>query len=350
MDIKIVKILLASPLPPPIGGIASWTVEYMNQMSELGCTPILVNTSVTGKRIQNSAKVNFFDEFIRLRSIKKNIKNAICDSDINVIHYNASCFTFGLIRDYFVLRSFFRKVPVVYHCHCNLETNVNNWIARFFFLRIVERSNYVLTLNKKSFQFAKQYTDNIKIIPNFIERIYVDNVQVRSELKDIAFVGRVCAAKGIYELIEAAKNMKNINFHIIGPDDNHILDNISDTNIILHGPQSHDQVIELLKTMDAMILPSYTEGFPLVVMEGMACGLPIIATEVGSIPDMIEDKGGILIPMMDSNAIVEAVQHIHDSYTRQAMAAYNLNKVKNEYLSKCVLKKIMSIYEKLVLK
>lgn len=341
----MMKVLLVSPAPPPIGGITSWTVEYMNQMPGLGCKPILVNTSVTGKRIQNNAKVNFFDELARLRSIRKNIEIALQDSEIGVLHYNASCFTFGLVRDYLVLRPFFKKACVVYHCHCNLETNVNNWISRCFFSMIVKCSACVLTLNKNSFQFAQQYTENAGIVPNFINHLYVNNVKVRSKLKDIAFVGRVCAAKGIQELIEAAKTMKNVNFHIIGPDDSHMLDSLSEPNIILHGAQPHDRVIELLKTMDAMLLPSYTEGFPIAIMEGMACGLPTIATMVGSIPDMIEDKGGILIPVKDSNAIVEAVQQIQDVNTRQAMAEYNLNKVKNEYLSKCVLKNFLSIYE-----
>jgi hypothetical protein len=83
------KVLLVSPAPPPIGGITSWTVEYMLQMPSLGCTPILINTTVTGKRLENNKKVNFFDEFIRLRTIKKNIKQALHDQEIKVLHYNA---------------------------------------------------------------------------------------------------------------------------------------------------------------------------------------------------------------------------------------------------------------------
>ncbi len=338
------KVLLVSPAPPPIGGITSWTIEYMNQMPELGCVPTLVNTTVTGKRLENNAKVNFFDELFRLSSIRKNIKTALRDKEIKVLHYNASCFTFGLVRDYLVLRPFFKKVAVVYHCHCNLETNVNNKIARFLFSKITKRVRCILTLNKNSLSFVQKYTSYAKIVPNFIDRLYAENVQVRKTLKDIAFVGRVCIPKGIEELLEAAKETKDVNIHIIGPDDDHMLDHVSESNIIFHSGQPHERVIELLKTMDAVILPSYTEGFPLVVMEGMACGLPVIATDVGSIPDMIEDKGGVLIPVQDSGAIVDAIQSIRSSSVRQEMATYNLRKVKNEYLSKCVLQHLLDIY------
>ncbi len=338
------KVLLVSPAPPPIGGITAWTVEYMDQMPSLGCTPILVNTTVTGKRLENNAKVNFFDEFSRLRSIQKNIKEVLLDEEINVLHYNASCFTFGLVRDYLVLRHFFKKTAVVYHCHCNLETNVNNKIAKLFFAIIAKQVRCVLTLNNNSLHFAQRYSSDARIVPNFINQIYADDVQVRQELKNIAFVGRVCVPKGIEELLEAAKEVNDVTIHIIGPDDDHLLDNVSQENIILHGALPHEKVIELLKTMDAVILPSYTEGFPLVVMEGMACGLPIIATAVGSIPDMIRDNGGVLIPVKDSNAIIDAIERIRSSETRQAMAEFNLKKVKNEYLSKQVLKTLLDIY------
>ncbi len=342
------KVLLVSPAPPPIGGITSWTIEYMNQMPELGCIPILVNTTVTKRRLKNNAKINLFDEFLRLRAILKNIKKALQDEEIQVLHYNASCFTLGLIRDYIVLRPLFKKVAVVYQCHCNLETNINNKVARCFFSKIAKRAKCVLTLNKNSFHFAEKYTSNIKIIPNFIDQIYTEDVHVRRELKDIAFVGRVCCQKGIQELMEAAKAIEDVNVHIIGPDDGHMLDTSSDKlNVIFHGSQPHDKVIELLKTMDAIILPSYTEGFPLVVMEGMACGLPIIATTVGAIPDMIEENGGILIPVHDSNAIVDAIESIRSSNVRQEMALHNLHKVENEYLSKCVLQNLLDIYTNL---
>ena len=177
--------------------------------------------------------------------------------------------------------------------------------------------------------------------------MYVKDVQAHQELKDVAFVGRVCIPKGINELVEAAKEINDVNFHIIGPDDDRMLDTVSAPNIINHGAQPHDKVIELLKTMDAVILPSYTEGFPLVVMEGMACGLPIVATTVGSIPDMIEDQGGVLIPVKDSHAIVDAIQYIRKKEIRQAMAEHNIKKVENEYLSKRVLQNLLNIYEEI---
>ena len=338
------KILLVSPLPPPIGGIASWTTEYMKQMPGLGCTPILVNSAVEGKRAENTSKVSFFEEIIRLMKLKRRIKKVLKQNNISVIHYNASCSTFGLIRDYFALKQFSKYYRIVYHCHCNLETNVDNRIARYFFSKISKIVAYVLTLNKDSFRFAGKFTSKVKLVPNFINQIYVDKPKVNVELKNIAFVGRVSESKGIYELLEAAQEVPQINFHIIGPDNDNILNGTKFSNVIIHGAQLHDKVIDILKTMDVLLLPSYSEGFPLVVMEAMACGLPVIATSVGSIPDMICDKGGVLIPVKDSKAIVDAIYKLNNIALRSTMADYNLNKVQNEYLSEHVLCGLIELY------
>lgn len=344
------KVLLVSPLPPPVGGIASWTVEYMDQMPKLGCTPVLINSAVIGKRLKNVSKVDYLEEIFRLRKLKSQIKQVLKQNDVSVIHFNASCSSLGLVRDYLVLKSFFKHYPVVYHCHCNLETNVNNGFAQRFFCKIAKRTACMLLLNQRSFLFAKRYTNNVRLVPNFINQVYVEQPIVNETLKNIAFVGRVSKAKGVFELLEAAKEMPHLMFHIVGPDQVNLFGNVNLKNVVFYGAKTHDKVIDLLKTMDALVLPSYSEGFPIVVMEAMACGLPVIATSVGSISDMIVDKGGILIPVGDSNAIVQALLKINSQELRSNMASYNLKKVKQEYLSKKVLSDLISLYDQLSMK
>ena len=338
------KLILVSPLPPPIGGISSWTQEVMERMPQLGCEVLLVNSGIVGERVNNDKKVNIADEIKRALAIKKKIKAFLKTEDTRTLHYNASCFTMGLIRDTVILFSLRKKADIIYHCHCNLDTNVNNPVAKFFFKVICRISKKILALNANSLSFAQKYTDKALIIPNFIEKVCVDEASVRQELKDIAFVGRVTEDKGVLELLEASKEIEDINIHIIGPDENNLLGNCDAENIIKVGPKSHDKVLEILKNMDALILPSYSEGFPLVILEAMACGLPIISTPVGSVPDMIEKEGGILIKLKDSDSIKDAVEKIKPQDVRVKMAHHNLEKVKREYLSETVLKTLLEIY------
>lgn len=345
---KINKIVLVSPLPPPIGGITSWTKDYLEQMKKIGQSVSLVNTSVIGERLNNNSKVNYLDEIKRLWVIRKKIKRNLINNECTVMHYNASCFTMGLVRDYAVLKFVFRKIPVVYQCHCNLETNINNAVARYFFRKICNGSKMVLTLNKKSESFAKHYTKNVKTVPNFITHLYSSEPNISFDLKNIVYVGRVSTLKGIKEILCAAERIPEIYFNIVGPDDGHILDKITLSNVIYHGSMSHDQVIRIMKNMDALLLPSYSEGFPLVVLEAMACGLPIVATSVGSIPDMIEDKGGILVEMKSAEALINAIREIKPMKIRNEMAHFNLKKVQNEYYCEKVLKELLSIYKEVV--
>ena len=339
------SILLVSPLPPPIGGITSWTVDYLRQMEMMGESVSLVNTSVTGKRLTNNSKLNFFDEIRRLKTIRKEITQKVGNGQCKVMHYNASCFTLGLIRDYAVLRKFVKRIPVVYQCHCNLETNINNSIAKYFFKKVCKKVKVVLTLNKKSEEYARKFTKNVITVPNFITRLYRSTPDVSLNLKNIVYVGRVSGLKGVYEIIGAANRIPEVTFNIIGPDDSHILNDVKLKNIVYHGSKTHDEVLSMLQTMDALILPSYSEGFPLVVLEAMSCGLPIIATSVGSIPDMIENKGGILVEVKSVDDLVKAIRHIEPMSIRKEMAAYNICKVRDEYLCENVLSALTDIYK-----
>jgi glycosyltransferase involved in cell wall biosynthesis len=75
-------------------------------------------------------------------------------------------------------------------------------------------------------------------------------------------------------------------------------------------------VSSLLKAADFFVLPSYTEGLPLSVLEAMAHTLPVIATPVGGIPELIEDgREGILVPVRDSRALADAVMRLNSDRT-----------------------------------
>ena len=338
------NIILVSPLPPPIGGIASWTEAFINYCHKTGASCAIVNSSVSEKRAVSS-KVSCMEEWKRLRRIQKELKQAVQQQKDCVIHYNASCFTAGLIRDYLVLKG--TNAPIVYQCHCNLDTNLNNKIASFMFQKVCNMAKAVCVLNSASYKTASKYHKNVKYIPNFIEEIYRDKTAVNEKIRNICFVGRVSAAKGIYEYIEAGKSLPDLQFHIVGPSEDSILPLCNTGNFKIWGPQPHDKVIELLKQMDVYVLPSYTEGFPLGVLEAMSCGLPVIATDVGSISDMIGNQGGILIPQKSSNAIVSALRKIDSHDIRQKMAEFNIEKVRSEYLVEKVLAQLREIYDSL---
>ena len=336
------KVLLVSPLPPPVGGIASWTVDYLNYCEKIGVDVTLINSAIKGSRAENVAKRSLAEELKRCLETRKEIKKALKEKH-DVLHYCASCSMVGLIRDFVLL--FGLKIPVVYHCHCDLSVLINNSISKTFFGLICKKASSVFALNSASLKTSKGYTENSIYMPNFALELYEEKKEINEEFKKILFVGRVTKEKGIRELISASEQLPEKEFIIVGPADDEDIVFPEGGNITVLGKKSHNEAIEIMKQSDALILPSYHEGFPLSVLEGMSCGLPIIATNVGAISDMIGTEGGILIEKENSSQIVDAIKAMESKAVREKMSAYNIDKVKNDYLIDAVIKQITDVYE-----
>ena len=75
-----------------------------------------------------------------------------------------------------------------------------------------------------------------------------------------------------------------------------------------HGVYTHpEECRAFMESLDVFVMPSFTEGTPNSIVEAMACGKPIIASDVGGIPDMIGHESGILVPPRDVSALEEAM-------------------------------------------
>jgi len=128
----------------------------------------------------------------------------------------------------------------------------------------------------------------------------------------LVFVGRVTREKGIVELLQAHANLKDTALAIIGegPLRSMVDEAIGrGAPILAPGPQPHDRVADWMAAADAVVLPSWSEGTPNVVLEALAMGRPVVATRVGGIPDvMTETRTGYLVPPRDVKALERALR------------------------------------------
>ena len=115
--------------------------------------------------------------------------------------------------------------------------------------------------------------------------------------------------------------------------------------VTLLGQKDYLEVKIYYERANVYLFPSHTEGFSMLLTEAMAAGLPCIATDVGANKDMLEDKGGIIIPAGDGTAIIQASESMSDSTVRQKMSNWNIDKVKNEYTLEKVMYRIYNIYQ-----
>lgn len=131
-------------------------------------------------------------------------------------------------------------------------------------------------------------------------------------------VGRLVRGKGFHILLEAfADFSQRINqpAHLIlvgdGPQRKALIQQAADLNIgpyvDIVNPVEQTVLVEYYQQADLFCLPSYSEGLPCVVVEAMACGKPVVASNVGGIAEVVDEKSGILVAPGDASALCEAL-------------------------------------------
>jgi glycosyltransferase involved in cell wall biosynthesis len=154
--------------------------------------------------------------------------------------------------------------------------------------------------------------------------LFVDNTQFnsrniyRARRKLVGYVGSLGAAKGVMEFVGAipiiSKEDTEIQFLIGG--DGSLLDEIKATvftfeckeKVKITGWISDEDLPIYLSDLRLLVLPSYTEGLPTIILEAMACGTPVLVTPVGGIPDIIKDgETGFILENNSSESIAKNV-------------------------------------------
>lgn len=346
------KILLVSAIPPPEGGVATWTQKYLDYCKRNSYEIVLVNIALQGRRgKQINTKRHIIDEIKRTLSIIKDMNNSLKDTNIQLVHINSSCSKFGIMRDYCcALLAKKRKVPIVLHCHCNVGDQITWEFGKKIFQKVVNISSRVIVLNSSSYNYLKKICKmESDIVPNFIEKKAIcENRVMNDHISEVVFVGHVQKTKGCIEIIEVAKRLRHIHFSLVGPVSDEIKNRDIPPNLSLVGPVASNQVEQYLSSADLYLFPSYTEGFSLSLAEAMANGLPCIATDVGANRDMLEENGGIIVKVGDVESIIDAIEKIQSIEKRQCISEWNKKKVKSQYVIDSVMDRIYSIYEEVI--
>lgn len=334
------------------GGIVTWTKAYLAECEQNNIHCDIVNTVVIGRRaINGTAKLSICDDMRRTLRIIKEEKRLLKSKKFDIVHFNTNIGKLGIIRDYFLAKKIYRrKVPLVVQVHCNLSKSVTNSIANIFAKKLFLLGTSIVVLNQSDQKFLEdKFSLKSEVIPNFIdESLIVSSKAINDTVKKIVFVGRVSKGKGAELFFSLAKIFSSICFELIGEIDQQFLGLERHQNLLLKGSMSHEEVIKELDEADIFLFPSRSEGFSLALTEAMARGLPIIATDVGANAEMIEGKGGIVVPVDDSKSIQDAIKELMNPQIRMKMSKWNIDKVKTCYETKSVFASLIKLYNKLL--
>lgn len=137
-------------------------------------------------------------------------------------------------------------------------------------------------------------------------------LKLGQEEQIVLYVGSLIAPKGLRELLQAAKSLHarrpNLRVYCIGEGPLRQELEGAASYFLLPGRTDSPGVANWMAAADVFCLPSYSEGCPNVVIEAIACGRPVIATNVGGIPEILNELRGALIPPQDAGALEQALE------------------------------------------
>ncbi len=168
----------------------------------------------------------------------------------------------------------------------------------------------------------------------------------------LVYIGRVAREKGLYETMQGMRlaHELGVDARLIvagsGPEEPRLRRYAQALGIAPRvcfvGPIFGTDKVKLLFGADVMVLPSYSEGLPYALLESMAAGVPVIATPVGAIPDVVSDGiHGYLVPPRDGKAIAEALAMLSGdrekiawmsrACRRRVRAAFSIERLAQEF-------------------
>ena len=188
------------------------------------------------------------------------------------------------------------------------------------------------SLTKKSLTFKGISDDKIKVIPYGVDTSkFTFSERIKSDVFKVIFIGSLNQRKGITYLLDALSEMKNVELTIVtrGIYDESLIQNYNfPIHVVIDVP--HDKLQDELHKAHCFVLPSILEGFGQVILEAMATGIPVIATENTAAIDIIENgKDGFITKIRDVQAIKNNLGILQNDFLLlQSMGKYGFEKAK----------------------
>lgn len=364
---KIKLLLVSSFAVNKAGGIGTWTRNLTYFLDNISYDYKLLDTEFEFKQkyLGNSITRILLGAFDSIMILSKLLVFMLRFKP-EVVHYTSSG-SLALIKDYFaciLVRSVFNKKFIVHWRFGRIpELLCTNCSEKKWLLKVMKKANISIVIDESTYRACQTIKEiNVTYIPNPIsEKLqkisnHIFDTKVVEDGK-VVFVGQVLESKGVKELIQACNNLNQLNqLMIIGP----VAPSMRETllslanqdlkdKIVFKGEVHIEQVWPDIINACCLCLPSYTEGFPNVVLEAMALATPVVATPVGAIPEMLKfreiNRAGLCVPVQEVLPLHNALKEIlQDSSTAKRMGEEGRLKVLNNFTLRIVVSEYMKLW------
>lgn len=181
---------------------------------------------------------------------------------------------------------------------------------------------------------------DLEIFRPIDQKLARERLSISNEMELIVFVGWISKTKGVLELLDAvarlAHRRQRLKVALIG--EGALSEQIAiraqagslQGRVLMPGALTSKEIALWMSAADVFCLPSHAEGSPNAVIEALSCGTPVVATDVGGIPQLVKKGSGLLIPPKDSLLLERALEEcLETTWDRPAIAARSTRSWRN---------------------
>lgn len=318
------KVIITSPSLNPhenVSGISSVVHFIITQNQEVEYIHFEI-----GKKDNESS--NIFQRILRIFKCLIKWLLFLCRNRNVLVHYNMPLMHGALLRDFcFLFVVYALNIPIVLHIHGGIymKNRQRPRHVRWIISRCLKWAKWVFVLSDEEKQIieADFVCMNLSVLPNCVDLTdaskYKKSIDSNAPLS-ILYMGRIERNKGVDFILSATQMLQtegiSFKLHVAGKEetDGEFLPKFSNelgTNFIYHGVVFGWQKVEVIKSCDIFLLPSFYEGLPMSLIETMSFGLVPIVTEVGGIPNLVKNgENGVYVEIKDTDSIVRQIKYL----------------------------------------
>ena len=347
-----------------VGGVVSILLSYLKSaeyFEDHGFELNLFNYQFPQKmRVKNAKLKNILYIFSQRKALSKRLKK---DNDTVLNIHTSREFLF--LKDVFLAKLASKKyhVPVVLTIHVGDIDTVFNRIKPLQKLMIQYMNHYVSKIVFLSQKIMAQFisegldADKCEVLYNFhnLEPIAEHEKLSRTARLHLLYVGAIHREKGILELLTALNDLSNLDFHFdlcgqitdqsLKNEFNELIERLGN-KVTVHGYISGKEKTAVFERADILVLPSYHEGLPLVILEALVSGCAVISTKVGATPEILTEENVMWVDIGNSDDIAKSIKELYDCQDRLSEMKANNLILSSKYDIQEHISRLCSIYER----
>lgn len=326
------RILFIAPLPPPVHGSAVVSRQIKDSVvinDAFICDWVNLSASRRTEELWKNKPV----KLLRISAAFTKTLVLLLRHRYDLCYLAITCHGRPFLKDapFVLLCKLFGRRIVIHQHNKGMDNDVSRWPFSFM-LPLVYKNVSVILLSKRL------YHDIGKVVPETNVLVCPNGIQVDNRFRAVAgqpstprllFLSNLMESKGVWVLLEALQKLnergydfcctfaggqtREISFERFASE---VKSHNLEKQVVCRGALFDEEKEQCFRDADLFVFPSYNECFPLVILEAMSYGLPVVTTDEGGIPDIVEDGvTGIVIEKNNPQSLADEIARLLDDET-----------------------------------